>query len=108
MTCTLTSGTWRIGGPTSASVALACGLRRRALSDLGAHHISMDGHSINMLMFDINQAYNRYDHSLPPLPFASQARAFGEQQLLTHKAGKFQPAIRLLSPHVPVCGPQSS
>lgn len=60
---------------------------------LGAHHISMDGHSINMLMFDINQAYSRPGGSLPPLADASQARAFGEQQISAYRTGKLQPAI---------------
>ena len=60
---------------------------------LGTHHISMDGHSINMLMFDVNQAYSHPGRPLSPLPDASQARAFGEQQLLAYRAGRFQPAI---------------
>jgi hybrid polyketide synthase/nonribosomal peptide synthetase ACE1 len=60
---------------------------------MGTHHISMDGHSMNMLMFDINQAYSRPGHKLTPLPDASQARAFGAQQLVAHSTGRLQPAL---------------
>ncbi|KAF4339693.1 polyketide synthase [Fusarium beomiforme] len=60
---------------------------------MGTHHISMDGHSMNMLMLDINQVYSNRGRALPPLPDASQARSFGEQQLLAHRTGKLQPAI---------------
>lgn len=60
---------------------------------MGAHHISMDGHSMSLLMIDVDRAYRSSGQTLPPLPDASQARAFGEQQLLAYKAGKLQPAI---------------
>ncbi|KAF9768362.1 hypothetical protein IL306_014363 [Fusarium sp. DS 682] len=74
-------------------------LRLLSLSDtqhfllMGTHHISMDGHSMNMLMLDINQVYSNHGRPLAPLPDASQARSFGEQQLLAHRTGKLQPAI---------------
>ena len=74
-------------------------LRLLSLSDtmhyliLGTHHISMDGHSITMLLLDINQAYKRRGRPLPPLPSTSQARAFGEQQFHAYRSGRFQPAI---------------
>ncbi|KAL7782699.1 BcPKS5, polyketide synthase [Trichoderma afarasin] len=74
-------------------------LRLLSLSDtrhyllMGTHHISMDGHSMNMLMLDINQVYSNRGRPLAPLPDASQARSFGEQQLLKYKTGKLQPAI---------------
>ncbi|RKK07595.1 Polyketide synthase-nonribosomal peptide synthetase [Fusarium oxysporum f. sp. cepae] len=74
-------------------------LRLLSLSDtqhfllMGTHHISMDGHSMNMLMLDINKVYSNHGRPLAPLPDASQARSFGEQQLLAHRTGKFQPAI---------------
>lgn len=60
---------------------------------IGTHHISLDGHSITMLIFDINQAYSRPVRPLPRLPDSSQARAFGDQQLLAYRSGKFQLAI---------------
>jgi hybrid polyketide synthase/nonribosomal peptide synthetase ACE1 len=74
-------------------------LRLLSLSDtshylvMGTHHISLDGHSMNMLMFDINQAYTRPGRAVPPLPDASQARAFGAQQVHAYRTGKLQPAI---------------
>ncbi|KAL6903335.1 BcPKS5, polyketide synthase [Trichoderma evansii] len=74
-------------------------LRLLSLSDtrhyllMGTHHISMDGHSMNMLMLDINQVYSNRGRPLAPLPDASQARSFGEQQLLAYRTGKLQPAI---------------
>ncbi|KAJ4855607.1 AMP-binding enzyme domain-containing protein [Trichoderma breve] len=74
-------------------------LRLLSLSDtrhyllMGTHHISMDGHSMNMLMLDINQVYSNRGRPLAPLPDASQARSFGKQQLLAYKTGKLQPAI---------------
>ena len=60
---------------------------------IGTHHISMDGHSFSVLMLDIQQAYNSPSHQLPPLPDASQARAFGAQQRIAHMSGKLKPAI---------------
>ncbi|KAF7548816.1 hypothetical protein G7Z17_g6812 [Cylindrodendrum hubeiense] len=60
---------------------------------MGTHHISMDGHSINILMLDIDKVYSNRDRPLTPLPDASQARSFGEQQLLAYGAGKLQSAI---------------
>ncbi|KUJ22238.1 BcPKS5, polyketide synthase [Mollisia scopiformis] len=74
-------------------------LRLLSLSDtshylvMGTHHISLDGHSMNMLMFDINQAYTRPGKALSPMPDTSQARAFGAQQVLAYKTGKLRPAI---------------
>ena len=74
-------------------------LRLLSLSDtvhfliLGAHHISVDGHSISMLLLDINQSYNRRGRPLPPLTSSSQARAFGEQQFHAYRSGRFYSAI---------------
>ncbi|KAJ5204641.1 Equisetin synthetase [Penicillium cinerascens] len=74
-------------------------LRLLSLSDtvhyllMGTHHISMDGYSMNVLMLDINQVYNRSGTPLVRLADGSQARDFGQQQLLAYEAGKFQPAI---------------
>ncbi|KAF4502344.1 Nonribosomal peptide synthetase 14 [Fusarium agapanthi] len=60
---------------------------------MGTHHISMDGHSMNMLMLDINRVYSNRGRALAPLPDSSQARAFGEQQLLAQRRGKLEPAV---------------
>ncbi|OAA66673.1 BcPKS5, polyketide synthase [Niveomyces insectorum RCEF 264] len=60
---------------------------------MGTPHISMDGHSMSLMLLDINQAYLRPGRPLPAMPVASQIRAFGEQQMLDHSAGKFQSAI---------------
>lgn len=75
-------------------------LRLLSLSDkvhylvMGAHHISMDGHSVNMLMYDINNAYTRGSgRPLPVLPEASQARSFGKTQDLLYSTGKLQPSL---------------
>ncbi|EKV18449.1 Equisetin synthetase, putative [Penicillium digitatum Pd1] len=74
-------------------------LRLLSLSDtvhyllMGTHHISMDGFSMNVLMLDINRVYNGSGIPLVPLAAGSQARDFGQQQLLAYEAGKFQPAI---------------
>ncbi|KAI1293954.1 BcPKS5, polyketide synthase [Xylaria venustula] len=60
---------------------------------MGTHHISMDGHSMNLLMYDIDQAYNRPGHALAPMPDSSQVRAFGTQQVVAHRSGKLRGAI---------------
>ncbi|RAK95573.1 BcPKS5, polyketide synthase [Aspergillus ibericus CBS 121593] len=60
---------------------------------MGTHHISMDGHSMNLLMLDINQAYHAPSRKAPALPAASQARAFGEKQLAAYHAGQMRSAI---------------
>jgi hybrid polyketide synthase/nonribosomal peptide synthetase ACE1 len=77
-------------------------LRLLSLSDtvhwliMGAHHISMDGHSATILMADIDQAYQACRRgSSPPPPLAAefQATAFGRQQTLAYTSGQLQPAI---------------
>jgi hybrid polyketide synthase/nonribosomal peptide synthetase ACE1 len=77
-------------------------LRLLSLSDtvhwliMGAHHISMDGHSATILMAEINQAYEAYRRgSSPPPPLAVeyQATAFGRQQTMAYTSGELQPAI---------------
>ena len=60
---------------------------------IGSHHITLDGHSINILMHDINQAYNHPRQSIGELPVSSQARSFGQKQILDHKNGNFRDAI---------------
>ena len=60
---------------------------------IGSHHITLDGHSINILMHDINQAYNHPRQNIAELPVSSQARSFGQKQILDHKIGKFRTAI---------------
>ncbi|RDL30421.1 uncharacterized protein BP5553_10299 [Venustampulla echinocandica] len=60
---------------------------------VGTHHISMDGHSLPVLMLDIHKAYQKGGRPLPPLSNTSQVRAFGAQQRLAYESGQFRPAI---------------
>lgn len=60
---------------------------------MGTHHISMDGHSFNILMLEMNELYNNPGQALPLLPDTSQVRALGEHQRTAHESGQFQPAI---------------
>ncbi|KAK0383741.1 hypothetical protein NLU13_9652 [Sarocladium strictum] len=74
-------------------------LRLLSLSDtehymiMGTHHISLDGHSFTVMMADIDRAYSQPGQSIPRLPQASQARAFGAGQLLAYECGEYKSAI---------------
>lgn len=73
-------------------------LRLLSLSDtvqwlaIGAHHISLDGHSFTIMMLEIERAYNNPGQIIP-LPDHSQLRAFGEQQRIAYESGQFKSAI---------------
>ncbi|KAL5356525.1 hypothetical protein BJX96DRAFT_171691 [Aspergillus floccosus] len=81
-------------------------IRLLSLSDsvhyllVGTHHISLDGHSFNVLFLDLDAVYS--NRSLPALPDASQYRAFARQQRQLYETGRMAAALeyyRAIIPH---------
>lgn len=58
---------------------------------VGTHHISLDGHSFNVLFLDLDALYS--NRPLPALPDASQYRAFATQQRKLYESGKMAKAL---------------
>ncbi|GES65928.1 putative polyketide synthase [Aspergillus terreus] len=67
---------------------------------VGTHHISLDGHSFNVLFLDLDALYS--NRALPALPDASQYRAFARQQRQLYESGRMDSAMeyyRAIIPH---------
>ncbi|KAI1414159.1 putative equisetin synthetase [Hypoxylon sp. FL1857] len=58
---------------------------------VGTHHISLDGHSFNVMFLDLNALYS--NRPLPALPSVSQYRAFATHQRRLHESGKMTKAL---------------